>query len=148
MRATRRERYSPPSQCKTTLHRWDGIQDPPSFGLDLNGGSVGGGSAGKDHKVATQGLVLATYQLADWSDCIDDRCPCGVGHEALQRFNDAGARRLSRKGKQIWLPWLEPGDRGLQYLHQALIRQRNASSDCLIFSAKVARPFPPERTRK
>ena len=29
--------------------------------LDLNGSSVGIGSAGKDHEVATRGLVLATY---------------------------------------------------------------------------------------
>src|SRR5689334_5649586 len=108
MRATRKERCCPPSGSRTTLHRWDGIQDP-SFRLDLNGGSVGVGSAGKDHKVATQGLVLATDQLADWSDGVDDRCPCRVGHEALQWFDDASARRLSREGKHIWLAGLEPG---------------------------------------
>jgi hypothetical protein len=33
----------------------------PSFPLDLNGGTVGLGSAGKDHEVATRGLLLATY---------------------------------------------------------------------------------------
>jgi hypothetical protein len=76
MRATRRERYSPFSGCKVTLHCWDGIgfgakgeltrcshtsTRHESFLLDLNGSSVGTGSAGKDHKVATRGLVLAAH---------------------------------------------------------------------------------------
>ena len=77
--------------------------------------------AGKDREVATRGLVLATYQLADWSDCIDDGCARGVGHEALQWFQNAGTRRLTRKRKQIWLSWLETSDRGLQLLHQPLV---------------------------
>jgi hypothetical protein len=58
----------------------------PSFSLDLNGSTVVIGSAGKDHEVATRGLVLAAYQLTDWSDCINDGCPRGIGHEALQWF--------------------------------------------------------------
>jgi hypothetical protein len=57
-----------------------------SFPLDLNGSTVVIGSAGKDHQVATRDLVLATHQLSDWSDCINDGCPRRVGHEALQRF--------------------------------------------------------------
>src|SRR5271163_2998798 len=56
------------------------------FHLYLNGGSVGIGGTGKDHEVATRDIVLAAHQLADWSDCINDGCARGVGHEALQWF--------------------------------------------------------------
>src|ERR1700688_2400659 len=70
-----------------------------SFHLDLDGGSMGIGCAGKDHEVATRDLVLAAHQLADRSDRIDDGCARGVGHEALQWFHNARARRLTRKRK-------------------------------------------------
>jgi hypothetical protein len=58
----------------------------PSFPLDLNGSTVIVRSAGKDHEVPTRDLVLAAHQLTDWSDCINDRGPSRVGHEALQWF--------------------------------------------------------------
>ena len=87
------------------------------FPLDLDRGSVGIGGAGKDHEVATRDIVLAAHQLADWSDRIDDGCARGVGHEGLQWFQNAGARRFTRKRKQVWFSRIETSDRGLQYLH-------------------------------
>jgi len=116
-----------------------------SLPLHLDSGAVILGGAGNDYQVATRDLVLAAHHLTDWSDCIDDGCPRRIGHEALQWFQNAGARRLRSKRKQIWLPWLEPSDRGLQYLHQALIRQRNAGGRFLLFIC--SRPREPQLRR-
>jgi hypothetical protein len=58
----------------------------PLFTLDLNGSAVVVGGPGKDHQVSTWVVGLATHQLADWSDRINDGCPRRVGHEALQWF--------------------------------------------------------------
>jgi hypothetical protein len=54
-----------------------------SFPLDLNGSAVVLGCARNDHQVATRRVVLATHQLADRSDGINDRGARRVGHEAL-----------------------------------------------------------------
>jgi hypothetical protein len=42
------------------ISSWPTPQDP-LFLLDLNSSTVAIGGAGKDHKVATRGLVLAAY---------------------------------------------------------------------------------------
>jgi hypothetical protein len=56
------------------------------FALNLNRTAVVIGGTGKDHEVATWGLVLAAHHLANRSDCIDDGGARRVGHEALQGF--------------------------------------------------------------
>jgi len=83
------------------------------FALDLNRNAVVIGGARNDHQVATWDLVLTPHHLADRSDGIHDGRTRRVGHETLQWFQNASARRLTRKRKQIWLPRLEPSDRGL-----------------------------------
>src|SRR6266403_4841507 len=85
---------------------------PALFTLDLSGSAVVIGGAGKYHQVSTW-AGLATHQLADGSDRINDGCARGVGYEALQWFENATARRLTRKRKQVWLSWLETSDRSL-----------------------------------
>jgi hypothetical protein len=72
---------------------------------------------GDDHQVSALHFIFAAHDLADWSDRIDDGRAGRVCHEALQRFQDAGARWLIRKRKHVSLFRLESGNRRLQDLN-------------------------------
>src|SRR5262249_33601761 len=111
-----------------------------SLSLNLDRSPVLLDGSGGNHQVTPRALVFATHQLTDRPDRGDDRRTRRIRHERLQWLERAAHGRFARQRQYVMLARLEPGDRGLHYLHQALVRQRNAGE--LFFLVATRRREP------
>ena len=62
----------------------------------------------RDDQITARNIPTTLNHLADRSECVDDRRPCRVGHEACQRFHRAAAGGPDRQGQNVGLLRLEP----------------------------------------
>lgn len=80
--------------------------------------------ARNNHQVTTLLRIVALHDLANWTHSVDYRRSCRVGHKCRQRLQCAPAIRLVGQCKRVLLPGLKAGDCRLEYLSQALVKQR------------------------
>ena len=78
---------------------------------------------------------LRSDDLPDRAGRIDDRRSCRIGHEGGERLDRAAAVGVLGQRQHVFLLGLEPGDRGLQHLDQALVEQRDAGRRLAVLRA-------------